>query len=68
MEATGIALFGCLTAVENGVRKYLIKIKPEVGSFDGAELGPTVQLESLAIKNKDFNEIDSLFIERLENK
>jgi len=68
VEATGIALFGCITTVENGVRKYLVKIKPEVGSFDGAELGPTVQLESLAIKNKDFNEIDRIFIERLENK
>ena len=68
VEATGIALFGCLTAVENGVRKYLVKIKPEVGSFDGAELGPTVQLESLALKNKDFNAIDSFFLKRLEKK
>ncbi len=68
VEATGIALFGCLTAVENGIRKYLVKIKPEVGSFDGAELGPTVQLESLALKNKDLNAIDSFFLEQLEKK
>jgi oxidase EvaA len=68
VEATGIALFGCLTAVDNGVRKYLVKIKPEVGSFDGAELGPTVQLESLALKNKDLNAIDSFFLEQLEKK
>ena len=68
VEATGIALFGCLTAVENGIRKYLVKIKPEVGSFDGAELGPSVQLESLALKNKDLNAIDSFFLEHLEKK
>ena len=68
VEATGIALFGCLTAVENGVRKYLIKIKPEVGSFDGAELGPTVQLESLTFKNEEFNAIDNFFLNRLEKK
>ncbi len=68
VEATGIALFGCLTAVENGIRRYLVKIKPEVGSFDGAELGPTVQLESLALKNKDLNAMDSFFLEQLENK
>ena len=68
VEATGIALFGCLTAVENGIRKYLVKIKPEVGSFDGAELGPTVQLESLALKNKDLNAIDNFFLKQLEKK
>ena len=68
VEATGIALFGCLTAVENGVRKFLVKIKPEVGSFDGAEIGPAVQLESLAVKNKDFNAIDNFFLDRLEKK
>ena len=68
VEATGIALFGCLTAVENDIRKYLVKIKPEVGSFDGAELGPTVQLESLMVKNKAFNAIDRFFLEQLDKK
>ena len=68
VEATGIALFGCLTTVEDGVRKFLIKIKPETGSFDGAELGPAVQLESIALKNKTFNIIDNFFLERLEKK
>ena len=70
VEATGIALFGCLTTVDKGIRKYLIKVKPEVGSFDGAELGPTVQLESLALKNKnkEFNKIDSFFVDQLEKK
>lgn len=68
VEATGIALFGCLTAIDKGIRKYLVKIKPEVGSFDGAELGPTVQLESLALKNRNLNTIDNFFLERLEKK
>ena len=68
VEATGIALFGCLTSIEDGVRKYLIKVKPEVGSFDSIELGPTVQLESLAVKNKMFNAIDRFFFNRLEKK
>lgn len=67
VEATGIALFGCFTTIENGMRKFLIKIKPEIGSFDGAELGPTVQLESIAIENNLINDIDQLFIEKLNS-
>lgn len=37
------ALFALFTCVENGVRKYLISLSPEIGCFDKAEFGPTIQ-------------------------
>lgn len=44
-KAIGSAVFGLLTTVDNGIRKFLIKIRPEFGSFDKVEVGPTVQWE-----------------------
>ena len=44
-EATGIALFGLLTYVENDIRYFIVKCKPEIGCFDKIEIGPTVQRE-----------------------
>lgn len=58
-EATGIATFGLLTCVEDGIRKFLVRATPEVGSFDKIELGPTVQREY--ISHEPANEIDALF-------
>ena len=36
-EAIGIAVFGLFTCVENGVRKFLVHAKPEVGCHDFIE-------------------------------
>lgn len=55
-EAEGRAWFGLLTRVKNSVRQFLIKVHPEIGSFDGIELGPTVQLEA----NYDQSELDEV--------
>ena len=49
-----------------GVRNFLVQIKPEIGCFDQLEIGPTVQLES----NFDPSECDivtKLFLQHLEN-
>lgn len=64
-KAEGIATFGLFTGVEDGIRKFLIKCKPEIGCFDKIEIGPTIQLESIEEEDKD--EIIKLFIE-LYNK
>ncbi|MEG1426176.1 MAG: NDP-hexose 2,3-dehydratase family protein [Oscillospiraceae bacterium] len=45
-EATGIATFGLLCCEEQGVLKFLVRAREEIGSFDGPELGPTVQREA----------------------
>lgn len=45
-KATGRATFGLLTKTECGVRKYLVRVKSEIGLFDQVELGPSVQREA----------------------
>lgn len=52
-EANGSATFGLLCCEENGVLKFLVKATPEVGCFDGLELGPTVQWEAGEVQTTD---------------
>ena len=66
-KAIGMATFGLLTCVDQGVRKYLIKIKPEIGAFDKVELGPTIQWEPTHYLYND-DKIENLFRQRLEQK
>ena len=44
-KAIGIATFGLISTIKDGTRKYLIKARPEFGSFDKIEMGPTIQWE-----------------------
>lgn len=63
-EATGIALFGLFTCVDNGVRKFLVKAKKEVGCFDLVEFGPSVQVEPSHL-DKEHDNVTQLFIDKL---
>ncbi len=66
-EANGIATFGLLCCEDNGILKFLVHAKPEVGCFDFLELGPTIQQEAVsAISQRDV--INRFFFERLESK
>lgn len=47
VEAIGQATFGLVTCVQDGVRKFLVKARHEVGIQDWIELGPTVQHEPI---------------------
>ena len=67
LEALGAAVFGVFTCVDDGVRKYLVRVKHEMGCFDGAELGPAVQLESSNSQDK-MNEIEILFLDKLKKE
>lgn len=58
-EALGMATFGLLCCVEDGVKKFLVRAKPEIGCFDGLELGPTVQKEATDTEPGD--EINKFF-------
>ncbi len=45
-EAMGKATFGLLCCEVDGVLRFVVKCKKEIGNFDGPELGPTLQLEA----------------------
>lgn len=62
-EATGKATFGLFSCKDDGVKKFLVKAKSEIGCFDGIELGPTIQQE--AIHNEDDDVITVLFFDKL---
>ena len=64
-EAQGIATFGLISCEDNGIKKFLVKAKPEIGCLDGIELGPTVQHE--VTHERDEDEITSLFYEKLSS-
>lgn len=64
-KATGMATFGLISRVKNGTRQFLIRIKPEIGSFDKAEFGPSIQWEPTHSEDGD-NVVDTLFRHKLE--
>lgn len=47
-KASGKATFVLLVKELDGVLKFLVKARPEIGSFDKIELGPAIQLEASA--------------------
>lgn len=67
IEANGMAIFGIFTTVEDGVRKFLVRVKPEMGCFDGAELGPVVQLEPTNPQN-ELDHVEAIFLQKLEKE
>lgn len=67
VEALGIAILGIFTCVQDGVRKFLVRVKPEVGCFDSVEIGPIVQLEPTNPRN-EMNLVEKKFMEKLEKQ
>ncbi len=65
IEAIGVAVIGVFTTVKDGIRKYLVKTKQEMGCFDSAELGPLIQIEP-SNKRNNLNELEALFMDKLE--
>ena len=66
-KAIGMATFGLLSRVIDGKRQYLVRVKPEIGSFDKAEVGPSIQWEPTHYLYND-NEVEKLFRKKYENK
>jgi oxidase EvaA len=62
-QATGIATFGMITRIENGRKEFLVHLKPEIGCFDGIELGPSIQQEYGSALESDI--VSRLFFEKL---
>lgn len=44
-KSNGRAIFGLIQTRINHSYKYIVRITPEIGAFDGIELGPTIQKE-----------------------
>lgn len=63
-EAAGIATFGLMTRVHNGIKEFLVRANPEIGCFDWIEIGPTVQREY--IHKGELTDVDKLFDEKLK--
>lgn len=64
-EAMGVATFGLICSEQNGVMKFLVRAIPELGCFDGLELGPTVQKEAVPMSDYEDTAIDQFFFDRL---
>lgn len=64
-EAIGIATFGLICCEEDGVLKFLVRAMPEVGCFDGLELGPTLQREAVALSQEE-DGVSRFFLERMQ--
>lgn len=67
-EAMGIATFGLVCCEENGILKFVVRAMPEVGCFDVAELGPTIQREATPAAEEEKTAMDKLFDRRLETR
>lgn len=65
-EATGIATFGLICCEEKGVLKFLVRATPELGCFDGIELGPTIQWEAVPFPGHQETVIDHFFGQKLQ--
>lgn len=65
-EANGIATFGLICCEEDGLLKFLVRAAPEVGCFDGLELGPTVQQETGEYSG-EADTVAGFFRERLQS-
>lgn len=63
-EAEGIATFGLIYKMKDGIASFLVQAKPEIGCFDGIELAPSVQLEFGA--DVPDNAVNELFFEQFE--
>lgn len=66
-KAIGEAVFGLITCKIDGITKFLVSAKAEIGSFDKIEVGPSIQLEPTHNKEND-NAIETLFRKKLDNK
>lgn len=64
--ATGVATFGLICCDDAGILKFLVRMKPEIGCFDGAEIGPSVQQEATGDRQEDC--VSRLFWRNLKEK
>lgn len=65
--SNGKAVFGLICSDDDGVLKFLVKIRPEAGCFDTVEIGPTVQNEFYHSGYRIEDPVEELFFDRLNS-
>lgn len=50
LESKGKSTYGLFTKIENGLRKFLVKLTFEIGCFDLVELGPSIEIDNCKIE------------------
>jgi oxidase EvaA len=63
-KSNGKATFGLFACIDTNEYKFLVKIQQEIGCFDFAELGPTVQDDTSDVSMDDL--VSALFYKKLE--
>lgn len=66
LKANGNGTFGLLISKHEGIIKFLVSVRPEIGAFDTFEIGPTIFWE--VIKSSSMDKINRLFEDRLERQ
>lgn len=66
-KALGKATFGLITCEVDGVKKYLVSAKSEIGTFDKIELAPSVQLEPTHVAGSG-DQVEKLFQKHLKSR
>lgn len=61
--SNGKATFGLICCDDGGMMKFLVKVRPEPGCYDGIEIGPTVQKEYTDRRMDD--RVEELFFRKL---
>ena len=65
VASNGRGVFGLICCDDEGILKFLVKLRPEPGCFDGIEIGPTVQSE-FSSQVSDRDEVEKFFFRNLE--
>lgn len=66
-KANGSALFVLICKIIDNKLNFLVSLKPEIGSFDKLEIGPSLQIESTEISNEN-NSVYCFFYKKMEGK
>lgn len=66
VKANGVGTFGLLVAEHNGMLKFLVAVRAEVGAFDTIEIGPTIFMESVHKEKSD--KITELFKKGMQER
>ncbi len=66
-KANGQAVFGLICCKDQGVYKYLVCPRAEIGSFDKLELAPSIQKEPIEVATHE-NAVEHLFEQKLSKK
>lgn len=66
LKAAGKGVFGLMVCEDEGMDKFLVTVRQEIGAFDSVEIGPTIFQESVTREEPDW--IEKMFHNRLAQR